>query len=280
MAIANNRSTRSLAGPIVLTLLALLLVSAIAWSIWIAERSDVPWSELIPAIVGGTIGALAGGIPAYFLALRSSKEVLERDQHARVQQERADAFRAHVRVGELVNGILSLQMQIEEMVQASAGMPHGEVFLWVGVRPIAGLADEGLIAVQASEAALFVAAGAEDYVNDLLLLPKRYKAVVSALLEYRRLRDGLTREMPVSAFEGDIGSTYLTKDQLDALMPRMIELNSIIAKVRSHLAKDRETALRLARDFAPIMKRYFKVEKFPGFTLEQDDESQVDRQAA
>src|SRR5688500_16966465 len=92
-----------------LMILAACAIAALGWSFIVAKPSEIPWSELVPAIVGGSIGALAGGIPAYFIARLGAREVLARDAAARLDQEKAAAFRAHVRIAQLVNGIFSLQ---------------------------------------------------------------------------------------------------------------------------------------------------------------------------
>lgn len=91
------------------------------------------------------------------------------------------------------------------------------------------------------------------------------------------MRERLTDQMPATSFDGEVGSAFLTHEQSVALMPRMIELNSIIRGVREHLSIDRVMALRLARDFSPIMKRHFGVDKFPGFTFEPgiDDDTET-----
>jgi hypothetical protein len=221
-------------------------------------------------LVGGVIGALAGGIPTYFIARLGSREVLARDQEARIEQEKTTAFRAHVRIAELVNGILSLDRQLESMLADAGDNPQMKEHPWLVVRPFAGLSEERVPAVDASEAAIFVAAGAIDYVNDLLLLPNRYLALVGALKEYARKRELLALEMPPpDAFEGELASSFLSPEKVKQLMPRMIELNSLIAQIRAFLSDDKKMALRLAREFGPILKKYFKVESFPGFDLDQ-----------
>ncbi len=182
-----NRTSRSLLQGSLL-IVALAAVTAIGWALWIAKPSEVPWSELLPAMIGGIIGALAGGIPAYFISRISSQEVLERDRAARVEQEKALAFRAHVRTAELVNGILSLRTQLEAMAAEAITNPDVGEHLWLVVRPIVGTTDDRLITVDAEEASIFVAAGEAEYVNDLVVLPKRHKAILEALAEYRRLR--------------------------------------------------------------------------------------------
>jgi hypothetical protein len=223
---------------------------------------------MLPAIAGGVIGALAGGIPAFLIALMGSKEVLRRDREARQMAERTTAFRAHVRVAEMVNAVLSLQAQVEGMIPPqTADDPNAH--LWQYVRPIAGLQDDNRIGIEPDEAAIFMAAQEADYVNDLLLLPRRHAAVTAALIEYGRKREDLAKLMPVESFVGEWGSAYMTKAESDALKPRMVELNSIIRQARTVMEENRETALSLARRFGPILKAYFKDPTFPGFLLDR-----------
>ncbi len=71
------------------------------------------------------------------------------------------------------------------------------------------------------------------------------------------------------SYEGSVGESYLSNEEQRRLLPRMMELNSLIKGLRQHLAEDSEMALKLAREFGPILRRHFNDPKFPGFDLDR-----------
>lgn len=73
--------------------------------------------DLVPAIVGGIIGALAGGLPAWLLAKRASNETLARDRLAREDSDFASVFRIHTKLGAMVNDLAATTLQVREMLE-------------------------------------------------------------------------------------------------------------------------------------------------------------------
>jgi len=69
--------------------------------------------DLVPAVVGGVIGALAGGIPAWLLAKRQSDETLRRDREQRVENQKTLAFSVVVKLLHVINSTISLSNHVK-----------------------------------------------------------------------------------------------------------------------------------------------------------------------
>ena len=70
-------------------------------------------SDMASAIVGGLIGALAGGLPAWVLAKRQSNEVLRRDREQRVENQKTLAFAVCVKLLHIINSTISLSNHVK-----------------------------------------------------------------------------------------------------------------------------------------------------------------------
>jgi hypothetical protein len=78
-------------------------------------QTAINWWDLVPAVVGGILGALAGGIPAYFLSKSASREISARDKVARESIERLAMLRLYLALSQVGNDVLSARQQIDEM---------------------------------------------------------------------------------------------------------------------------------------------------------------------
>lgn len=222
------------------------------------------------AVAAGSamLGAGAGAIPAFMLARRASQEVLERDRITRRETERSIGMRAHVKLGTIVNSMLTVQRQLR---QAIADAPVEGAELWQCVEPVVGFAGEDRITFDAEELALFLAAGKGDFAEALLLLARRHAVQAEVLKEYGVRREQLRRDMPApAAVQGTRGSTFLTHEELMQVRPQMVGLNTLLSQLLEHLAEDVGLALALADDFGPILRTYFDDPKYPSFVVPDD----------
>lgn len=146
-------------------------------------------SDLVPAVVGGVIGALAGGIPAWLLARRSSNESLRRDQESRTEAQLAAAFRIYTKLSMMVNDLASTLIQIEEMLKRPVD-PRDESPTQRKVSAFAGSSVDSE-PFTAEELAVLVAANETDYLTDLELFGRRYSAFLRTLNTYGELKSKL-----------------------------------------------------------------------------------------
>lgn len=236
-------------------------------TVLVASTGPDAWDAAV-AFGSAIMGAIVGAVPAFILARRSSKEVLERDRTARLEQEKAVGMRAHIKLGTIVNSILTLQRQL---LAAVGDAPAEGVELWQCVLPVVGFAGEERITFDAEEAALFLAAGRGEFAEALLLLARRHAVQAEVMKEYNFRRTQLRKDMPPPRHvEGSVGSTYLNQEEMMRVRPQMVELNSLLEQLLGHLEEDVVLALALARDFGPILRPYFKDDSYPAFVVPDD----------
>jgi hypothetical protein len=226
------------------------------------------WFNAGVTLAAALLGAAAGAVPAFILANRSSREVLERDREARREAEKAAAMRVHVKLGAIVNSIITLRRQLDSAIK---NPPIAGAELWQAVEPVIGFGGDERIQFAADEAAVFVSAAKFDYAEALLLLARRHAVHAEVLQEYAAGRERLRQAMPPpdEVVDGR-GSTPLTAVQYMRVRPMMVSLNSLIEQLLTHLAEDMDLALALARDFGSILRPYFKDDRFPAFTIPDD----------
>ena len=137
------------------------------------------WWDLVPAAVGGIIGAFAGGIAAYILAVRASREQRKERIAAKEQSDRAKLFRlfTHISVvtNSLLNTILTIRlMYIDSSISIDEKYPNQMV-----IREIANLDFEDYISIDADEISIFYENDHPEFANDLQNLLNQFNAVLS-----------------------------------------------------------------------------------------------------
>jgi len=230
-----------------------------AW--WYEILQDA--KAVVPTVVGGLIAAITG----YCLAHKASKETLKRDRVSRLENQKAAALRAVVKLLSIVNGMATLHRQLEGMICDADAQGHSELSLWQKVKPIIGFTDHS-IRFEAEEVAVFVAKEV-DYANELLLLADRYATLESAFRTYERRRAELTDDFPATTtMIGAVGTTFFTEEQGRRVAPRAAELNTMVEELRRFASEDYETALRLAEQFGRKARVQLNDPNFPLLDVE------------
>lgn len=159
-----------------------------------AESIDWVKDVAIP-LVSGIGGAVVGAGASYFassrLAKRASDEVLERDRAARNDQDKRAAHQVFVKLHAIANSLGSFQKQILEMVAKADADGNGHMPLYQRLSPFAGIEREPSIEFTAEELAIYIGAKRADYVEDLLLLSRRYAACLASMATFASLKTDL-----------------------------------------------------------------------------------------
>ncbi|MDB5583735.1 MAG: hypothetical protein JWR80_8911 [Bradyrhizobium sp.] len=150
--------------------------------------------DIVVPLTSAVIGALLGGVPAFLLARRGSKEVLQRDKAARHDVELGLVRQVFVKLDIIANALGSHEQQVEEMIAKADqdGNDHMPIHQRISTFP--GIDREPLVTFEACELAVFITAEAPDYVDELILLSRRYAAVLASLATFGRLRTELHYE--------------------------------------------------------------------------------------
>ena len=229
------------------------------------------WWNLIAAISGGIIGALAGGIPAYLIAAAAARQNAAKDREAQVQSELAHLHSTFIKLLEIVNGYFTICSQINEMLYNAHVNGHKEWELWRKVLPLLGVDGAGVYFTSA-EMALFMRSSADsDYANALLLLDKRYRSFLRTINAYAERREKLMGMLDADHLVDGVGTTHLTREQLGKVLPLAHALNSVAGHIVDTMHEDRRTAAKLADEFGGRAKRLFPNHRVPSFVSADSD---------
>jgi hypothetical protein len=243
-----------------------------------ASTSD--WWDLVPAVVGGVIGALAGGIPAWLLAKRQSDETLRRDRETRVQNHKSLAFATAVKLLHIINSVIGLSNHVKSCMALRMDPSHAHMEPWQVLIPMIGHTDDGSTRFTAEEMAVFAAAGDYDLMQDMMLLAARHASSLASFQEYSTMRNAFREIGPKPEdFNGQIGGAMLTQQEIDSYKPYTIPLNNVAVGLESGLEEDVRLARTVAERFGPATAKYFNVEKFVNLSFPSEEELAAMRRA-
>lgn len=225
------------------------------------------------AIVGGLIGALAGGIPAWALAKRESIETLRRDREQRVEHQKALAFSVVVKLLHIINSTVSLSNHVKSCLALRDDPDRAHMEPWQVLIPMIGYTDEGSIRFTPEEMAVFAAANEYDFMQDMMLLAARHSASLATFQEYCQMRNEFRAIGPKPRdFEGQIGGAWLSPEEVTSYKPYTIPMNNVVVGLEGGLEEDIRLARSVAERFGPITARFFGVAKFADLEFPSDDE--------
>ncbi|HEY1604396.1 MAG TPA: hypothetical protein VGF77_02225 [Allosphingosinicella sp.] len=238
---------------------------------WVKD-AVIPFAS---AISGAIVGAAASYLASSRLAKQASDEVLERDKIARRDQDKRAAHQVFVKLHVITNSLASYHKQIIEMVEKADGDGNGHMRLYQRLSTFPGIEREPSIEFSAEELTIYIAAKRADYVNDLLLLARRYAACLVSLetfaklkieLHYKTARLGRTtrnRETGVSS------TTMRSPPEIaNYMMVKADELEIFAKGMCDQLAEYNAFASNVADRFEEVT-RGFLDGAIPGFLIEK-----------
>lgn len=151
--------------------------------------------------------------------------------------------------------------------------------MWRTIHPLVGLQDDPTIILDGAETNLLIRANATDFLQELMLATTRYQSIVSSMKEYQLRYEAIYELSPAPvSMNGQIGTHMLTAEQYMKIRPYSIALENLIQSLRAMTVENVEICKKLASDYGPIMKRYFRVEKF--LTLAEPKDTAAGSEAA
>jgi len=227
-------------------------------------------SDLVTAIIGGLIGALAAGVPSYMIARMQARELLRRDSDARTREERALAITTAIKFIQIVNSLVGLRNHVEACFVVSEGE---KMEAWQRLIPMVGHSDEANLRFNDSEITLLARARQSDLMQDLLLLANKHSSAIVAWQDYCRRREEVAERAPKpTSFEGERGSTRLTAEQVNALKVYTIPLDNLALGLRAHLDEYVEFARKIAVALPEAYSSYFGIENVIDLSFPSDAE--------
>ena len=244
------------------------LVLTIGWllHLFLTSSDNNHFWDLIASISGGVIGALAGGVPAYLIANRSSREAARKDRDTKVNIDLSLLYSTFIKIMEITNGCYTICAQINGMLYKAHVDGRKDMELWQKVQSIVNVAEEPVVRFDPQEIALFMRPqGDPDFANALLLLDKRYASLLTSVRAYSVRREALDDQLPTTELKDGVGSITLTKEEAAKVIPKAYALNSLLTAILEVMHEERRTSTRLSNEFHAIAKRLFPGRPVPGF---------------
>lgn len=139
--------------------------------------------------------------------------------------------------------------------------------LWRTIQPLIGLTDDPAVALDGAETNLLIEADETEFLMEITLATSRYQSIVASMKEYQLRYEAVYQMSPApTEMEGNVGVHRLTREQYLAIRPYTISLEALIQSLRAMTAENVDKCQQLAEEYTPMMKRYFKGEKFLSLT--------------
>ena len=229
------------------------------------------WKDYAVPFLAAVLGALFAYFPSRLLARQASKEVLRRDKAARRDYELGLARRAFVKLSILSNSITGFHQQVEQMIGKADRDGNQHMPLWQRISTFPAIEREASVMFEADELAVFIAAKKVEYVDDLILLSRRYSANLANLAAYAKMKTELHYEFAqvgiTSRDENDVSTTIaqVPKHRDNYLRLKAEELEMFTVHLRLLLAQTATMAEGIAEQFGPITQLYFHDGTLPSF---------------
>lgn len=197
------------------------------WS-FITSKTEF-WSAILGAVVGGLI--------AYMIqvtALREGRKQRD-DDHKRLQQSLGNALLIKmIRIHSNLHGI---HQHIEGcFAEAARKKIKGEP--WQFVLPLANPPDP--VHFGSEEMGMLLGLKNDNVLNLILPMDVIHNSLIEVVKALNVKREALTERLKANEADGDLLSGNLDNDQIMALRPRMIVVNSLIKGIRDSAKKDLE----------------------------------------
>lgn len=135
--------------------------------------------------------------------------------------------------------------------------------LWRTIHPLVGLQDDPTVTLDGAEINLLIRANETNFLQELMLATVRYQSIVSSMKEYQLRYEAIYELSPAPiAMNGLIGTHMLTAEQYLKIKPYSLALENLVQNLKAMAAENLDLCKRLASEYAPIMKQYFRIEKF------------------
>lgn len=239
----------------------------------LASLPGSPWWELVIAGIGAVIGALAGGVPAYLLAIRSTKISAEKEVALKLEAQDDRCYRLFLLIRTMLNDALVTKRYIDEMMQRP--MPSDEKHpVQKRVSAFANLQHRDFVRLDVRDLALFKSQNGLDFQSGFSEATDRYNAVIDSLRTYAELRkehQDFVLEIGEHKIEdGDLISSKYPTSQRGKVLVLEARLETVIAPTVEHLDELCRDLLKIAEEFSTRIEDELK--RKPGIPSFSADE--------
>ncbi|WP_445219831.1 hypothetical protein ACKWRH_06720 [Bradyrhizobium sp. Pa8] len=184
------------------------------------------------AIGGSLTGAVVGGTINYFLQRASRAEAKKQRDDDRLEVRRVLAYSLLFKLIRVISDLETLRkVAAESISEAKASGLNGA--LWQMVLPVANLPEA--VNFTAEEMGLVLSLDDQTF-NQIAALDKLHESTIALFDSYRQQREAVTAKFGAS-MQGNIGTTYMTREDAEWLAPRTTVLNGLVTAIgaREHV---------------------------------------------
>ncbi|MEP7222554.1 MAG: hypothetical protein ABI673_07800 [Novosphingobium sp.] len=231
------------------------------------------WTGLPASVIGGIIGAFAGGLPAWLLAKRQSDEALRRDRETRTAAEKVLAFKINVKLLTIINNTIHDWCHFHRSLALLKEPATQHMEPWQAVRPIIGHTDADILHFDAEELAIFMAAKERQFLSDLIVLAQRHATSIMVMREYCSQREALKARSPhPENMDGDIAQAMITDEERMKLLPYTRPLNGMVVQMVAAADENIRLGREVAGRIRSIFQAYFGDDAAGGPSFPTDSE--------
>lgn len=228
------------------------------------------WWDSVSNLVGVLVGAIIGAVVAYVIAKQTAREALKREQDAQQAKAKKAIYVLSVQLVGIIDVLATLRRYLSDQLSKRERKGWEEAEAWQLVMPMVGHTASDVPQPNQDALLLLFEDGELELMQQAILLGRRCLASHTAFLEYCKRREGISERMPPPiAFEGNIGRTELTREQLLSLKRFTLPLNELIMSLQAQLEEDWRLAMDVAAKFTLVARKRLGRPKFAITTLDQ-----------
>lgn len=230
------------------------------------------WWDLVPAVVGGVIGALAGGIPAYLIA--KSQAERERDRHIEVARDadHVHVFRVYKKLSDIANCAVSTLLQIDEMMKRPT-FPGDESPVQRKISAFSNFSLSDAPLFEADELSVFLRVNDMDYMTSVDLLGRRHRSFIEGMMAFaerkKLLHELMGQSDQIKFGEDDVIYTNATGPTAIKLRLEARTIETLIVPLITQLEENAKMAVLLASKYGSTFKAYFHDKPVPNFDFSE-----------
>jgi len=195
-------------------------------------------------------GALVGGVITFLIQKSDQWEKRRQRLADRSEARRALGYSLVFKMVKIYSNLTHLRSHLQEAFASAATRGiHGEP--WQFVLALANSPER--VNFSADEMSMLLSLKDDGLFNNLVSMDVIHNSTLDVFLTYRERRSDLLEKLPPHHMEGSIGSAALTGELLQAVRPRMIELNSMIADLRARYQADANQAGHTLQAFSAAL---------------------------
>lgn len=137
--------------------------------------------------------------------------------------------------------------------------------LWRHIQPLTGLQDDPSVALSEAEINLLIRMNAHKFMMEMMLVIARYQSINTSMKEYALRYNAIMELTPVADEMNEGVSIHrMPHEQYMRIRPYANALEGLLQGLRAMSAENVTNAQAIAVQFQPMMKAYFKTDKFLG----------------